>query len=78
MNPATRALVNQFVPELGRQLDSAERVQIAFSEALTAEQQAALPAIIRPGPEGFIAWSRTPAGATAIQEATQKFLEYSK
>jgi len=73
VNPLLRQLLPQFAPDLARQLESAERILFAFSQALTTEQQVAMRLVIQNGPDAFINWSRTETGITAIRNIVDVF-----
>ncbi len=74
MNEEFKALVSRFAPGYAKQLEDNERTQIAFSAALTPDQQESIRKIIALGPESFIHWSRTEAGRTAIRDVVDKFI----
>lgn len=74
MDAVTKALISKVAPALADQLENAERLQIAFSEALTTAQQEAIRPLIQRGPGLFIDWSRSDKGKAALQEVVDKFI----
>lgn len=78
IHPDLKAMIAKVAPGLNKQIDDAERSQIAFSEALLPEQQDAMRKAIEHGPEAFIFWARTERGKEAIREAVDKFIAVTK
>lgn len=70
IDPTTRGLIDRFAPHIGKQIDALMGMQVAFSQALTPEQQQAMRATIQKGPSAFVDWSKTEAGIAAIRVFT--------
>lgn len=73
IDPVTRGLIDRFAPHLGRQVDSLQQIQVAFSMALTPAQQQAVRGAIGRGANDFVTWSKTDAGIAAIRTFTDAF-----
>lgn len=56
-----------------RQLETLDKVRAAIGAALTPEQQLAVSAMVKGGPEKFIAWASTPEGRDMIRMMADEF-----